>query len=393
MMSLFLFAVALPWLLIAFGCWLGYQLVRQNGRILMRLEGLELPLATEGAALVPAGEQHLPTLDGMAAPALPPGSSAPEFELPSLAGDRTTLSQFRGRRVLLIFFNPRCSFCARMAADLAALPADGSDGQPVPVVISTGEVEANRKLAQGYGVRCPVLLQSRTEVADTYQAYGTPIGYVIDEEGRIASERVVGGPALLALAGVPGAAVTGGDARGAGRNGNGDALHRGNRPLADSKLNRNGLPAGTPAPGFVLPRVDGGELSLEEYRGRRVILVFSDPHCGPCDQLAPQLEQLSRRTPEVQVVMLSRRDMESNRAKVEEHGLTFPVVLQRQWEISRLYGIFGTPAAYLIDEEGIIVTDVAVGVEAILALRSRAGGNHGKRPMGRNGKEQLSLQS
>ena len=40
MMSL-VFGTVLPWLLIAVGAWLGYQLVRQNGRILLRLEAIE----------------------------------------------------------------------------------------------------------------------------------------------------------------------------------------------------------------------------------------------------------------------------------------------------------------------------------------------------------------
>jgi hypothetical protein len=35
------FALALPWPLIGFGAWLGYQLVRQHGRLLLRLEALE----------------------------------------------------------------------------------------------------------------------------------------------------------------------------------------------------------------------------------------------------------------------------------------------------------------------------------------------------------------
>src|SRR6266516_2146714 len=54
----------------------------------------------------------------------------------------------------------------------------------------------------------------------------------------------------------------------------------GNRSLARSKINRDGLKAGTSAPSFRLPRLDGGELSLEELRGTRILLVFSDPHCG-----------------------------------------------------------------------------------------------------------------
>ena len=67
------------------------------------------------------------------------------------------------------------------------------------------------------------------------------------------------------------------------------------RSLTQSKIKRDGLKAGTPAPDFRLPRLDGrGELSLEEMRGRRVLLVFSDPHCGPCNMIAPELENFHR---------------------------------------------------------------------------------------------------
>ncbi len=169
-----------------------------------------------------------------------------------------------------------------------------------------------------------------------------------------------------------------------------------NRSLARSRIKRDGLKAGTTAPGFRLPRLDGGELSLEELRGKRVLLVFSDPHCGPCQVLAPELEKfhrensrnslppspppsavLLRRTgrpsppgegeppPGVVVVMISRGEPKENRTKVKEHGLTFPVVLQQRWEISRRYAMLATPMAYLIDETGIITHDVAVGEDKI----------------------------
>ena len=61
------------------------------------------------------------------------------------------------------------------------------------------------------------------------------------------------------------------------------------------------------------------------------------------------------------MVMISRGNPKESRAKVKEHGLTFPVALQRQWEVSRLYAMFATPVAYLIDESGIITHDVALG--------------------------------
>ena len=138
--------------------------------------------------------------------------------------------------------------------------------------------------------------------------------------------------------------------------------------LAKSRINRNGLPPGTTAPAFTLPRLDGGDLSLSDYAGRPVLLVFSDPDCGPCDVLAPKLERFAKETPGVNVVMVSRGDPERNRNKVAAHGLTFPVVLQEQWKLSREYAKFATPIAYLIDAEGRIAAGIAVGADAILAL-------------------------
>ena len=101
------------------------------------------------------------------------------------------------------------------------------------------------------------------------------------------------------------------------------------------------------------------------------MLIFSDPECGPCMELAPQLEKLHRERPDLRVLMVSRREAEANRAKAAEHGLTFPVVLQKSWEVSRRYAMFSTPIGYLIDEQGVIVKDVASGVEPILALAAR----------------------
>ena len=117
-----------------------------------------------------------------------------------------------------------------------------------------------------------------------------------------------------------------------------------------------------------MPRIDGGELSLADFRGRRVLLVFSDPDCGPCDELAPRLQEIHLRRPDLQVLVVSRRDVEANRAKATALGLTFPIVLQKQWEVSLKYAMFATPIGYLIDEQGILASDVAVGVEPILAL-------------------------
>jgi peroxiredoxin len=341
-----LFGVVLPWLLIAMGAWLVYQLARQNGRILLRLESIDKQLGLSLKSRNGAKQKEQ---------GLPPRLAAPDFELPDLAGVRRKLTEFRGKDLLLIFFNPQCSFCTKMAADLAALPISGDGGSAIPIVVTTGDAEQNRALVERFGIRCLVLLQEHMEVAAKYRAPGTPMGYRIDGEGRIASNLTVGAEPLLKLA-----TTAANDS--AAHGGNGDPS------LARSRLNRNGLKAGAAAPDFRLPRIDGGELSLTDFRGRRILLVFSDPDCGPCDELAPRLQETHVDRPDLQVLVVSRRDLEANRAKAGALGLTFPIALQKQWEISLLYAKFATPIGYLIDEQGILASDVAVGVEPIISL-------------------------
>jgi peroxiredoxin len=289
------------------------------------------------------------------------GSTAPEFELPDLFDNRHKLSDLLGKRILLIFFNPGCSFCQQMAPQLASLPAEKS----TPLIITTGNPQDTRKLFQEHGVPWTALVQDQMQTASQYQAAGTPVGYLIDEQGKIASPIAIGAEALLALAASAESSLAV-----APQPSNGHQVFKGNRTLADSHINRNGLKPGTPAPGFRLPRIDSGELALEEYWGKRLLLVFSAPDCGPCNELAPKLERLHRAHPEIEVLTVSRGDEATVRAKAAQQGLSFPVVLQRHWEISRLYAMFATPIAYLIDEKGVIASEVAVGEESILSLLS-----------------------
>jgi peroxiredoxin len=336
------------------GGWFGYQLLVQNGRLLVRLEAVERRL--EELTGRPVDDEELPS-------GLPVGSVAHDFALPSLSGDTVTLSEWRGQRVLLIFFDPGCKFCLQMLPDLARLDPRPDHDRPIPLIVSTGAADENRSLMERRGVRVSVLLQEGDEVATMYRVEGTPMGYLIDEQGRTASPLAVGAQDVLHLANSPKGA---GD-DGAGQSGKGFSRGR-IGSLDSSRILRSGLKPGTIAPAFRLPRVDGGELALEEFRGRRVLLVFSDPACGPCDVLAPRLEEIHRGATDFRVLMVSRGDAEANREKVAHHGLTFPVVLQRLWEVSREYGMFATPIAFMIDANGVIEANVAVGLDAILNL-------------------------
>jgi hypothetical protein len=66
--------------------------------------------------------------------------------------------------------------------------------------------------------------------------------------------------------------------------------------------------------------------------------------------------------------MVARGDADENRRKADVYGFEFPVVLQERWNLSKEYGIFAVPVAFLIDEEGVIARSVARGVQEIVAL-------------------------
>ena len=178
-----------------------------------------------------------------------------------------------------------------------------SGGRPLLLIITTGDAEKNRQFFAEHKVGCPVLLQNDGEVAKAYQVNGTPAGYLVSAEGKIASELAIGAEALLKLAlreqptsrarrlNPSERAESENDRRMA----DGRADRFSQRSVARSKIKRDGLKAGTPAPDFRLPRLDGrGDFALSELRGRRVLLVFSSPSCGPCNALAPELEKFHR---------------------------------------------------------------------------------------------------
>ena len=194
--------ITLAWTAILMGSWLGWQLLRQNGRLLLRLEELERYL------------DELELGQGEEQEALPVGSDAPRFDLPDLAGDRKSLDQYRGQPLLLIFFNPACGFCRDLVPKLEgkaengkqkaemgqSVAGNGNLGEPPKVlIVSTGDATSHRTLFDRHKNECPVLLQKEMEVTAAYRAEGTPSGYLISAEGRIASPLAKGADALLKL--------------------------------------------------------------------------------------------------------------------------------------------------------------------------------------------------
>lgn len=130
---------------------------------------------------------------------------------------------------------------------------------------------------------------------------------------------------------------------------------------------RAGTRPGDPAPSFNLPALGGGQLSLEQLlsAGRGAVIVVTDPGCGACDPLLPVIGRMQRDpdTP-LPLVLISRGDSEDNRAKAAEHGLE-PVLLEREYEVSRALGINGAPGAVRLDADGRYTAKPSMGAERV----------------------------
>lgn len=84
--------------------------------------------------------------------------------------------------------------------------------------------------------------------------------------------------------------------------------------------------------------------------------------------MLPRLLSLSKRAPEANILVVSRGGIEANLAKFNDFPASFRVVLQEHWEVSMSFELLFTPAAFLIDEAGIIASSPAIGGDAILNL-------------------------
>jgi peroxiredoxin len=178
-------------------CWTLYAVLRQNGRILTRLDAIEAAVAApreaeaEGASPDRSLARSRINRAGLA-----PGTLAPDFRLPTLDGDDATLSQHAGRWLLLVFTDPDCAPCVALLPRLARA---ARTTQADVLLVSRGSAEANREKLAAAGVRFRVALQQQWEVSRLYAKFATPIGYLIDPHGRIASPVAAGAAAILAL--------------------------------------------------------------------------------------------------------------------------------------------------------------------------------------------------
>ena len=132
---------------------------------------------------------------------------------------------------------------------------------------------------------------------------------------------------------------------------------------------------GEPLPAVALGDLEGHRVDLRDVvgGGTDTLLFFSDPRCAACDRLLPEIGRRQRDpAADPRVVMLSLGDPELNRIKAAEHGIG-PVLLHEGFDFPRSLGIAGMPGAVLVDGDGRVASNPAVGAEGVSALLAAAG--------------------
>ncbi|MEU4344276.1 MauE/DoxX family redox-associated membrane protein [Nocardia sp. NPDC023852] len=143
-------------------------------------------------------EQALSTLG---AEGLPVGAVAPEFELPDIAGGRTSLEALldSGRQLLMVFVHPGCELCAALARELPRWHARTAEVLSI-VMVGNGDVVEHAAWGREQGlVDIPVLVQQGNEAALRYRVRGTPSAVLIDAEGKVAAPVARGAMAVRDL--------------------------------------------------------------------------------------------------------------------------------------------------------------------------------------------------
>jgi peroxiredoxin len=147
------------------------------------------PTAPTAAASAPEAAAPAP-----AAPAETAGTPAPDFTLPDLDGNQVSLSSFRGKTVVLEWFNPGCPFVRYSHGEgpLKDLAKKHTASGIVWLAINSGAdgkqgagADVNRKAREEWAMEHPVLIDADGKIGKAYDAKTTPHMYVIDPKGQL----------------------------------------------------------------------------------------------------------------------------------------------------------------------------------------------------------------
>ncbi len=144
------------------------------------------------------------------------------------------------------------------------------------------------------------------------------------------------------------------------------------------------VPGKPAAPGYRLHDMDGEPHSLDELRGKVVILNFWATWCPPCRRELPAMNRAWKKVKGQGIVIVGinvGEDEDTVFAFNGEYPIDFPVLLDQEGEIVARWPVKGLPTTFVIDPQGRIVYRAIGGrdwdddklLDVVRGLRANAG--------------------
>ena len=291
-----------------------------------------------------AGDPH----DG-----LPIGAVFPDFALGDRDGKPVSLGTLLAERKPLLFFfvGPTCLPCRALMPEIAEWH-DEIGSKFHFVIVTSGTAEDNlAKLDLPLGI--DVLFQKDRELAEAVNSKWTPTAMFVRADGRVASRLAAGDAAIRDLISRL-KAIDPADKLAHVNNG-----HNGHGKLR----------IGKPVDGVETSDLNGRLLTSADFIGKKTLAVFWSRTCPHCVTMMEDLQRWDREKgpDEPNLIVFSEGDAAEHRAL----GLRSTVVLDDGYKTAARLGMQGTPSAILIDENGTIVSETAIGASNIWSLIGR----------------------
>jgi thiol-disulfide isomerase/thioredoxin/uncharacterized membrane protein YphA (DoxX/SURF4 family) len=316
------------------GSWVAMHLLRQHGRLMLRIDRLETALAAGGLDL--GDHEHLYEMPALG---LPVGDPAPGFELAS-EGGTADLASFiaAGKPALLLFTDAGCGPCQELLPEVAGWQVRHHEELTI-AVLASGERDATLAKAAEHELS-RVFMDPERMVAEAFLASATPAAVLVAPDGTIAAPLAEGAEHIRRLL-----------AAGVGWE----------QPAEQGRgIGEEALP-------LVLTDLDGASVAMADRLASdgATLVVFWNPGCGYCrdmhaDLLAYEGGAGDGRPP---LLVLSAGEPDEVRAE----GFS-SVLLDPDFTAASAFGASGTPMGLLLGADGRIVSRLAAGGTAVFDL-------------------------
>ena len=142
-----------------------------------------------------------------------------------------------------------------------------------------------------------------------------------------------------------------------------------------------GLALHSPAPAFDLASYEGDRGSLDQllHKGKPLLLIFTNPNCGPCVTLFEEVREWQRdHSEQITIALITQGTIKENFVNVTRNSLA-NVLLQQKHEVAEAYKATVTPTAVVVSLDRQIASEVAAGAEEIRHLLRETLALHARR--------------